>query len=292
MKLFLLFVFILNITSQSRVGDFFIARYNGTIKQSLTELITRSENFLREYPHLPSHVTRLYSSQFGSIFLHVIRPNSLLRFQQSNHSEYIKVERGKLEFNGRSVKRLKQLDGIMFNGKINYGIRNLDNAYTAFTQVKAPMTINSMESKEKIEISSFKKVATNLNMGTLYVDGASDIDINQIGQKLIDQNQRLSSALVSINRGISLTMFVLKGISGCHKHMRSDYIAWNGYGGSLQHLKFPEKFDSLLNDPVVMPITVRHNLYSHNNESNIMLLFQFPPQATSDSQSEVGCNEP
>jgi hypothetical protein len=296
MKLVLIiFVIFTALALTERLGDFIVAKYEGSSIKGIQELINQGENFLNNNRDKQYFSQELYKSRFGVVVQFTFRKGYVFQHPALPHAEYTRVIKGRLLLTSRNLRyTLNQKDGILIPGNVQFNLANEFDGYTTTISVDAPIS-------NSIDLSNYKPyqynkteiLKTNLNMGKLYVFDQQEIDINQIGERLRRQGERLVSASIGINKGISGTMFVLRGISGCHRHQRSDYIAYNGYGGSMQHIKFPEKFNSSLNDPVMMPINYVHNLISHRTQDvNVMLIFQFPAQTSSDSISATGCMEP
>jgi hypothetical protein len=285
--------------SPDRLGDLFVADLKAPRRTGIQEQIDFGVAWLNRTGER-AHRARLYSSQFGSIWMIIFARDAVVVQNFTQLGGYLRVVTGKLSVTQRQRHELSPRDGVMLPGDASYELKNIGTGITSFIVLIAPHTL-STESVEEFKKMNPVPVDTSsnstLNLGRFLVHGSSEVNINQMATNLIARGERLVSAPIAINKGISVTMFVLRGISGCHRHMRSDYIAWNALGGSLQHIKFPLKFDSKLNDPAVMPWRFVHNLISHSGENekdnvNVMILLQFPAQTSNDSESVTGCMEP
>lgn len=182
----------------------------------------------------------------------------------------------------------------------SFSLVSTQNVHSGFILIRAPSLLNETEvlnfESANIKYYLTRGESPKSNLGRLFVWGRGEVDVGSLARELIARGERLVSAPLAMNGGISGTMFVLRGESGCHRHMRSDYLAFNAIGGSLQHIRHPFKFETQRNDAVVMPLEYVHNLFSHasvgNDTVNVMLLFQFPAQTSSDSENAQGCMSP
>eukprot|EP01080_Neovahlkampfia_damariscottae_P012124 gene12124-5615_t len=258
------------------------------------------ETLMDSSPQLSDFSITLQNRTFGQVVLQIVRPQHRIQILPRQWSSYTRVLKGSLFVSGpRENYILKKRDGILFGPGTRTVAPNHDTKYTTLIHVhstsdnkmKVPVSMKQSDPLQKIEKSS-KTSKTDLNMGRLFVYGKSEVDINKIGQKLIDQNVRLTSQLLAHDRGMSAIMFVLRGVSGCHKHTKSDYMSWNGFGAAHHDMLLPNKFDTDLNDVVLMPWEYEHNLVSHKakkDEVNVMIMVQYPEQLTSDATSVSGC---
>lgn len=277
------------------------------------EQISKLELDLRETPDFNYAASSIYSSSYGTVLLIVLRPGSTVRNLDVNSSAYYRTIKGVLRFETSDFNyTLHPRDGLLYPGGKESFVSNPTTEFTAYFKVRASNADHqpyhfstpivrpnhSALSSPIIRNSSLEndESKSNVDLGHFFMYGKPLVDINGMGQRLMNQGVRLTSSIVALSEGISCTMFVLRGVSGCHKHTRSDYISWNALGGSFHRVLNPMQFDTNENDAVIIVKNLDHNLISHRikvqnlqEDVNIMLLFQFPAQTSSDSAPAFNC---
>jgi hypothetical protein len=296
MKLVLfLTLFLINII----LGNIIVGRFNGVEKFEIQKEINQLESQLQRNPNLNQASKNLFSAK-GLISLNVERPNRPSR-GNARDSLFFRVIKGQIKITkGNQSYLLNAKDMLLIPpGGQPEIINNTANGFSSYYKLSFSGSTISNNDLTTDNFPSFLNIQKNntkeFNLGKFYVYDKPEVNINEIANRLISQGVRLTSNLFAINEGISSTMFVLRGISGCHKHTRSDYISFNGLGGSYHKIAKPYEFDSFENDGVILVKDLDHNLISHKindeNEINVMLIFQFPAQSSSDSAPANNCTE-
>jgi len=295
MKGILLLLLLFNIY----VCNVIIGSFSGVKNFNIPAEIVKIEQELRNSPEQNYGAKMIYNSarDFGRIILVVLKPNVSVR-GSSNDPFYFRSINGQFIFKTRIHNyTMNPKDGILFPGGLEHVITNSQNKFSSYYRLTSPAVKSDIianklsEYPKSIDTSRVK----DFNLGRFFVYDKPEVNLNEIAKRLISQGVRLTSNTFGFNSGISCTMFVLRGISGCHKHTRSDYISFNGVGGSYHKIKNPHQFDTFENEAVVLVKDLDHNLISHkdlngNNDFNVMLIFQFPSQGNrSDSGPATDC---
>jgi hypothetical protein len=207
-KLLILLFTLIYLSNTERLGDFFEANIPNIRKDPVENLVKLGETFLNNNPNENVYKKILYESRFGVVVQFTFRKGSTFIHPALPHAEYTRVVVGKaiLVSSGKRYI-LNPKDGILFPGNLTYSLSNDNSSHLTTISIDSPIKSVDLKSYKPYQYNKDEILETNLNLGKLFIFDQDEVDLNQIGERLRRQGQRLVSAPLGINRGVSGTMY-------------------------------------------------------------------------------------